>query len=130
MLFDSSKHGEDDPNKFTANNRQMINIVEYRCRMKFGTANKYDPTGEGNLTEGILPQTKGTFICDGNQHPIYTDRRNHPISIQISSCNLYYGKNSDIQRLLISNLGEHIIKALGKNYFPKFFFNLDLSKCK
>ena len=37
MLFDPSKHREDDTNRFTANNRQMINIIEYICRMKFGT---------------------------------------------------------------------------------------------
>ena len=66
MIFYPTKHREDDTNRFTANTHQMINIVEYRCRMKFGTANKYDPTGEGNLTEGIPPQTKGKVICDGN----------------------------------------------------------------
>ena len=98
--------------------------------MKFGTAKKYDPTGEGNLTEGIPPQIRGKVVCDGNQQPKYTARRNHPRVIHRASCSLYYGANSDIQRLLISNLGEHIIKALGKDHYPKFLFYLDMLKSK
>ena len=98
--------------------------------MKFGTAKKYDPTGEGNLTEGILPQTKGKVICDGNQQKKYTARRNHPRVIPRASCSLYYGANLDIQRLLVGNLGKHIIKVLGKDHCLTFLFYLSLLKCK
>ena len=67
---------------------------------------KYDPSGEGNLTESRPPQVRGKVICDSNQQPKYTARRNHPRVIQRASCSLYYGANSDIQRHLISNLGD------------------------
>ena len=90
VIFYPTKHREDDPNRFKANTRQIINIVKYRCRIKFGTAKKHDPTGEDNLTEGILPQAKGKVICDGNQQPKYIVRRNHPRFIQRVSCSLHH----------------------------------------
>ena len=70
------------------------------------------------------------MVCDGNQHPKYTAMRNNPRGIQRDSCSLYHGENSDIHRLIVSNLGEHIIKAIGKYHYPKFLFYLDLLKLK
>ena len=37
LTFDPSKHRKDDHNRFTSNNCQMINVIEYICRMKFAT---------------------------------------------------------------------------------------------
>ena len=81
--------------------------------MKFGIALKYDPSGENNVNEGIRPQKTGIFILDGNQQPKFVAERNHPRSVQRDKCSIYYGANSDVQRILVSNLGEYLIRTLG-----------------
>ena len=65
--FDPNKHQATDPNRFVSNGVEMINICEKKCRMKFGTALKYDPSSENNLTEGMPHQISGCVKFDGNQ---------------------------------------------------------------
>ena len=73
--------------------------------MNLGTSKKFDPSGEVNLSEGILPQIKWSVARAGYQQQKYIARRNHPRVLQRASYSLYYGTNSDIQILLLGNLG-------------------------
>ena len=130
QLFDPTIYSATDPNRFVSNGIEMISICEKKCRMKFGIALKFDPSGENNLTEGMPHQMAGTIKFDGNQQPKYFARRNHPRLVQRATASMYWGANTDIQRLLMSSLGEYLIKHMGKDVFPKFLFYLDVLKVR
>ena len=90
--------------------------------MKFGIALKYDPSSENNLT---AHQISGCVKFDGNQQPKYFTRRNHPRLVQRATASMYWGANSYIQRLLMSQIGEYLIKYMGgRMYFLSFYFTL------
>ena len=64
----------------------------------------------------------------GNQQPKYFARRNHLRLVQRVASSIYWGANYDIQKLLIPQIGECLIKYIGEDIFPKFLFYLDLLK--
>lgn len=73
----------------------------------------------------MCPQKIGLAICNWNQQPKFGAKRNHPSVVQGSTCSIYFGANSDIQRHICSNLGEYLIRALVKGHYPPFFQYLD-----
>ena len=75
-------------------------------------------------------QISGCVKIYGNQQPKYFARRNHPRLVQRATVSMYWSANSDIQKLLMSQIGEYLIKCMGKDLFPKFLFYLDLLKVR
>ena len=69
--------------------KQMMNDINQECRMRFGRALKYDPSGETNFTEGIEPHNTGCVVIDGNQQPKFTTKRKHPRNFQRTTCSMY-----------------------------------------
>ena len=108
----------------------MISICEKKYRIKFGIALKFYPSGEMNLAEDIPHQMLGRVQFDGNQQPKYVTRGNNPRLVQRATCSMYWGANTHIQRLLMSSIGEYLIKCMEKDVFPKFIFYLDLLKAR
>ena len=72
----------------------------------------------------------GYVKFDGNQQLKCFARCNHPRLAQRAISSMYWGANSDIQRLLISKIGEYLIKRMGNGVFPKFIFYLDILKAR
>ena len=96
LLFDLLRDKDYDKNRFVSDGRQMINVAHQKYRTSFGTALKYDPSGEDNFPEGIAPQKTEYFILDGKQYPKFTAEMNHPGTIQRATCSIHYGVNSDV----------------------------------
>ena len=75
-------------------------------------------------------QMSGCVKFDGNQQPKYVKGRNHPRLVQMATSSMYWGANTDLQSLLMSSIGEYLIKHMGKYMFPKFIFYLDVLKTR
>ena len=129
-IFDPKKHEATEPNRFFSKGIEMISIYEKKCRMKFGIALKFDPSGKNNLTEGMPYQMSGRVQFDSNRQPKCFERLNHPRLVQITTAIMYWGANTDVQRLLLSSIGGYLIKCMGKDVLPKFVFYLDVLKAR
>ena len=107
----------------------MTKIIHHKCRIHIFTSNEFDPKWR-QFNWRYTNTDKGLVVYDGNQESTYIACQNHPRVVQRTSCSLYYGANSDIQRLLLVNLGEHLIQQLGKEKHPQFLCYLGLLRCK
>ena len=82
--FDPNKHLDiKKEDKYTnKNGDEMVKTVIQECRMRFGQALKYDPSGEKNITRGIPKQMNPAIVFDNNGQPRYLAHRNHPRILQ------------------------------------------------
>jgi hypothetical protein len=46
---------------------QFVKEPVYECRFGFGRKQRYDPSGQGNLTLGMEPVFQAKIKMDGNQ---------------------------------------------------------------
>ena len=66
-FFDHEQYKEDKNNRCVSQGYQMINVVEKKCRMKYGRSLNYNPSVEHNLTESMHHQLNDKVKFDGNQ---------------------------------------------------------------
>ena len=83
------------------------------CRMGFGKALAFDPSGENNRTRGKKFQLRPGIEFDGNGFPKYVAPRNHPRILQEPYAYNYYVANNDLQILLINSKGQETRESLG-----------------
>ncbi len=105
---------------------QMISRMFKTCRMYFGDALIYDSSGENNLTGGMILQLQPKIVFDRNGLPRYFARRNHPRTIGGPQSGLYYGANTDTQRLLVSADEKILLQKLGNDKSKLFRYNKNL----
>jgi hypothetical protein len=106
----------------------VIRELFKKCRMYFGEALVYDTSGEHNLIGGMILQLKPRLVFDRNGLPRYNARRNHPRLIAGPQSNLYYGANTDCQRLLVGGDEKEIRRRLDDDHgkFIKYNKNLHI----
>ena len=127
--YDEEKHRKiKKENQYTNKDGEKCVIVEINeCRMGYGVARKYDPSGENNLTRGIEPQNKLSLDFDRNGSIRYVTRRNHPRVLQQPYSFPWWNANNDTQILLVNTKGEETLKKLGQEQYEQLTDNLNAS---
>ena len=93
--------------------------------MGYGVALKYDPSGENNLTRGIVTQKNFSLNFDKNGSVRYVTRRNHPRVLQQQYSFPWWNANNNIQILLVNTNGEETLRTLGREEYEKLTDNLN-----
>ena len=129
MLFNPALHTHVPAAKrFKQNGVEKLKLEKQFCRLKFGDALEFDPSGEGNLTGGKEAVLEPFLKFDNNGMPKYEARRNHPRIITQPHAALYYGANNDTQVLLNNQTGKELISILGVEGYKKFTSNMIAAK--
>jgi hypothetical protein len=118
--FDRRYHREED-SYLDDHGRKMAKVVIYECRFGFGRKQRYDPSGQGNLTEDIPFNNHPHVELDTNQQPRYISYRNHPRVLQQPVSVWHWGCNSDMQRLLTNTTTYNRVQASSNQYSYKDF---------
>jgi hypothetical protein len=90
--FDPQQHNEAQVQTYTdaRNGIFMACVPHYECWFGYGHKQSYNPSGHGNLTEG-MPFVGVPYISmDGNQHPRLVCERNHPQTLQQPVATFYW----------------------------------------
>jgi hypothetical protein len=95
---------------------QYVKEPLYECRFGFGKKQRYDQSGQGNLTLGMEPVHESKIEMDGNQQAKFFSERNHPRVLQQPVATLHWGCNADFHRCLTNNIIYDQIISLGIPY--------------
>jgi hypothetical protein len=111
-----SAHRHIDMEPFDIEGVQYVKEPVYECRFGFGKKQRYDQSGQGNLTLGMEPVHEANIEMDGNQQAKFFSERNHPRVLQQPVATLHWGCNADFQRCLTNNIIYDQIVSLGIPY--------------
>jgi hypothetical protein len=118
VLYDPSLHRADDPTRFQSGNGVEYVIKTKRdCRFGFGCKQRFDPSGESNLTEGMPPRFDPAIEFDRNKMPMFFGRCNHPRVLQQPVAAYHWGCNADMRHCLTNNRTyRRTVLENGQNY--------------
>ena len=84
------------------NGKKKVNVPIKDCKMDYGMKQKFDPSGENNLTEGMTRNERTELTKDGNSQPKMKFIRNHPRIVQAPHASAYYEANKNTQIILFA----------------------------
>jgi hypothetical protein len=101
---------------FDIQGEQFVKEHVYECRFGFGKKQRYDHSGQCNLTLGMEPVYEANIEMDGNQQEKLFYERNHHRVLRQPVATLHWGCNADFQRCLTNNIIYYQILSLGIPY--------------
>jgi hypothetical protein len=95
---------------------QFVKEPVHECRFGFGKKQRYDHSGQGNLTLGMEAVHEAKIEMDGNQQAKFFSELNHPRVLQQPVATLHWVYNAYFQRCLTNNIIYGQILSLGIPY--------------
>ena len=128
VSFDPTRHNDDCEKIVCSDGVVRVKEKVLKCRMGFGKALTYDPSGENNRTRGKEFQLQPSIEFDVNGFPKYIAARNHPRILQEPYVYNYYVANNDLQVLLLNSKGQETLDSLGNDTYSEYRDHLHIAK--
>jgi hypothetical protein len=126
--YDETRHNDNCEKIQCADGIVRVKESYLDCRMGFGKALTYDPSGENNRTRGKEFQLQPSIEFDVNGFPKYIAARNHPRILQEPYVYNYYVANNDLQVLLLNSKGQETQESLGDHLYSEYRDHLQIAR--